>query len=161
MWELLTAPLCPVLSRRRHRAVWRAVAASPPAPVSADVTKGPVTPCPISCPGDRAALCHKGPMHTLPPALGPPPAHPKWPSLEGIPHPKCLRHPDRIFRNGSNHQQMLPCPVLQAQRQPKPACTGDCAPSYRGCWQEHLEQLLAPLLVSVRSSYPMLEFFSH
>ena len=85
------------------------VAVSLPAPMSPHVTKGPLTPCPVPCHGDHAAPCHNGPLHTLPPALGTPSAHPKWPRLEGIPWPKCQRLPNRNVRNGSNHQQMLPC----------------------------------------------------
>ena len=107
MWGLLTAPLWRTLSRRVLGALWCG-----PVTSSSYVTtchKGSFDTVP--CHGDRAALCHKGLLHTLPPALGLPPAHPKWPRGEEIPHPKCLRQPDRIFSNSSNHQQ----PALQAQ----------------------------------------------
>lgn len=109
---LLTAPLSPVLSRRLLRALWCALATT-----SSYVTtchKGPFDTrfrSKVPCHGDRAAPCHQGPLHTLPFALGPPPAHPKWPRLEGIPGPKVSKTARQNLWNSSKHQQMLPFSV--------------------------------------------------
>lgn len=40
---------------------------------------------------------------------------------------------------------LSPIPETCTRGKPKPRCIGDCAPSYRGCWQEHLQQLVATL----------------
>lgn len=92
-----SVPSCPVTCTRHC-----GVAVSPPTLMSPHVTKGPWTPCPVPFHGYHDAPCHQGPLHTLPPALGLHPARPKWPSLEAMPWPKCLRQPNRIFRNSSN-----------------------------------------------------------
>lgn len=42
-------------------------------------------------------------------------------------------------------QRPVPRDCFCARGQPKPRCVGGCAPSYRGCWQEHLQQLMATL----------------
>ena len=110
-----SVPSCPVACSEHC-----GVAASPPAPMSARVTKGPGTPCPVPPHGDHAAPCHKGPLHTLPPAPGPPPAHPKWPRVEGMPCPKCLREPSRNFSISSSHEQTLPCSAGLGQHQEPP-----------------------------------------
>lgn len=54
--------------------------------------------------------------------------------------------PPEPWRSTGAHllpQRPVPPEGFSARGQPKPTCTGGCAPSYRGSWQEHLEHLVA------------------